>query len=100
MIETVYTYHTGDNTKIERIIEDGGVRINLLTLGAGEGADPHPTPDDAHMIVAKGTLNVALGEQDFHTYEEGTIIKIPANTMMNLKNGGSTVLRVFVIKKQ
>ncbi len=99
MIEKVYTYHTGDTTKVERVVEDG-VRINILTLAVNEGADPHPTPDDAHMIVAKGTLKVALGEQDYHTYNEGTIIKIPANTMMHLTNGGSTVLKVFVIKQQ
>lgn len=99
MIETVYTYHTGDTTKVERVVEDG-VRINILTLAVGEGADPHPTPDDAHMIVAKGTLKVALGDQEFHTYSEGSIIKVPAKTMMNLTNGGTTVLRVFVIKQQ
>ena len=59
MIETVYTYHTGDTTKIERVVEDCGIRINVLTLAVGAAADPHPTPDDAHMIVSTGTLSVA-----------------------------------------
>ena len=100
MIETVYSYHTGETTKVERVVEDGGVRINVLTLAVNEAADPHPTPEDAHMIVSKGTLKVALGDQEFTTYSEGSIIKIPANTMMNLTNGGNSVLRIFVIKKQ
>jgi quercetin dioxygenase-like cupin family protein len=100
MIETLYSYHTGDTTKIERVVEDSGVRINVLTLAVGAAADPHPTPDDAHMIVSKGTLSVALGDQESVTYSEGSIIKIPAHTMMKLANGGSTVLRVFVIKQQ
>ena len=100
MIEKVYQHHTGDTTKVERIVDDSGVRINLLTLAIGESADPHPTPEDAHMIIAKGTLKVAFGDQDFHTYSEGNIIHVPENTMMNLQNGGESVLRVFVIKQQ
>ena len=100
MIETVYAYHTGENTKIERIVDDSGVRINVLTLAVNAVADPHPTPEDAHMIVAKGTLKAALGDQEFQSYSEGSIIKIPAKTMMNLQNGGDCVLRVFVIKQQ
>ncbi len=100
MIETIYHFHTEESTKVERIVDDSGVRINHLVLVKGAGADPHPTPDDAHMIVTKGTLSIALNDQESHEYGEGSIIKIPAKTMMNIKNNGEETLHVFVIKAQ
>lgn len=100
MIEKEYSFNTGDDTLIERIVEDCGVRINKLTLAAGEGAPAHPTPDDAHMIVTKGVLSIALGDQDPHQYEAGKIIRIPGGTMMAISNNGMESLHVFVIKNQ
>ncbi|MDC7244290.1 MAG: cupin domain-containing protein [Sphaerochaetaceae bacterium] len=100
MIEKVYGFHTQESTKVEMIVNDSHVRINHLVLTAGDQADPHPTPDDAHMIVTRGVLSIALGDQEPHNYEEGNIIKIPAGTMMHIKNGGDETLHVFVIKAQ
>ncbi len=100
MIEKEYSFNTGDNTTIERIVEDCGVRINKLTLAEGEGAPTHPTPDDAHLIVVKGTLSIALAEQEPHLYEAGKIIRIPGGTVMTINNGGEGSLHLFVIKNQ
>jgi quercetin dioxygenase-like cupin family protein len=100
MIETVYNYHNQESTKVEMIVNDAGVRINHIVLIKGGAADPHPTPDDAHMIVTKGVLSISLADQEPHTYSEGSIIKIPSGTMMHIKNGGEETLHVFVIKAQ
>ena len=100
MIEKEYSFNTGDETTIERIVEASGVRINKLTLAAGEGAPAHPTPEDAHMIVVKGTLSIALGDQEPHEYETGKIIGIPGGTMMSITNNSTETLHVFVIKQQ
>ncbi len=100
MIEKVYSFFTGDEMNIDRIVEDCGVRINKLTLPAGGGAPAHPTPDDAHMIVARGTLTIALADQEAHSYEEGKIIRIPGGTMMQISNKGDSTLHLFIIKAQ
>jgi quercetin dioxygenase-like cupin family protein len=37
-------------------------------------------------------------EQAFHQYEAGTILKIPINTKMNVKNHNEQVLELIVVK--
>lgn len=100
MIEKTYLFNTTDETSIERIVEDYGVRINKLTLAAKQSAPAHPTAEDAHMIVTSGTLSIALDNQEAHEYPQGSIIGIPAGTMMSIQNNRDTTLHVFVIKRQ
>jgi len=52
------------------------------------------------MIVTEGTLSIALDDQEPHDYHEGSIIGIPAGTMMSISNNRETTLHVFVIKLQ
>ncbi|MBN2858636.1 MAG: cupin domain-containing protein [Sphaerochaetaceae bacterium] len=100
MIETHYSFNTTDETTIEKIVENFGVRINKLTLAGNQSAPVHPTSEDAHMIVTSGTLSIALDAQEPHDYHEGSIIGIPAGTMMSIHNNHETTLHVFVIKRQ
>ena len=100
MIETQYSFNTADETTIERIVEDFGVRINKLTLAGNQSAPAHPTAEAAHMIVTEGTLSIALDDQEPHDYHEGSIIGIPAGTMMSISNNRETTLHAFVIKLQ
>ena len=100
MIEKTYRFNTTDETSIERIVEDYGVRINKLTLAGKQSAPAHPTAEDAHMIVTSGTLSIALDGQEAHEYPQGSIIGIPAGTMMSIENKLETTLHVFVIKRQ
>ena len=98
MIETTYSYNTADKTSIERLVNTAGVVINHLGLAAKEAVNPHVTPDHAHMIVVRGDLSIKLNDQDAHTYGEGSIIGIPAGTLMAIANNGEEALHLFVIK--
>ncbi|MGI6467076.1 MAG: cupin domain-containing protein [Sphaerochaetaceae bacterium] len=99
MVETLYEFSLKEATVVEQIVKEYGVRINHLSLAEGEKVDPHPTPDTAHMIVTQGTLAIKLNDQERKNYSAGTIIGIPANTMLDIVNGGKGVMHLFVIKK-
>ncbi len=98
MIETLYTFSTEDATCVERIVNGPGVRINHLSLAKGESVDPHPTPEAAHFIITRGILGLKLNDQEQKRYSEGTIIAIPAKTMLDITNLGEETMHLFVIK--
>ncbi len=99
MIEKVYSFSTADETAVERIVNENGTIINYLSLAKGEKVDPHPTAEAAHMIVVRGTLAIKLNDQERHSYSEGSIIGIPANTLLDITNGGDQTMHLFVIKR-
>ena len=98
MAEKVYTYSTEDVTAVERIVDNGKVRINHLSLVGGESVDSHATPDAAHFIVTKGTLSLKLNDREEVQYPEGSIIAIKADTMLAISNRHTTTMHLFVIK--
>ncbi|MGI6432961.1 MAG: cupin domain-containing protein [Sphaerochaetaceae bacterium] len=100
MIENVYTFSTEELTHVERIVQQENLRINHLSLAVGDAVDPHPTPEAAHMIVTSGTLALKLNDQEQKHYPAGSIIGIPANTMLHIANGGNKAMHLFVIKTE
>ena len=50
------------------------------------------------MTVVRGKLSIALDDQEIHTYEAGTLLKIPENTKMNVRNLHDPVLELIVVK--
>ena len=69
MVEQVYQLETGDNSN-----------------------------SNVYMTVVRGKLSIALDDQEIHVYEEGTLLKIPENTKMNVKNLNELVLELIVVK--
>lgn len=98
MIEQIYAYSTADTTAVERIVGGPDVRINHLSLAHGESVDPHPTAEAAHMIITRGELGLTLNGQEERRYAEGTIVGIPANTHLGIRNTGEGTMHLFVIK--
>ncbi len=50
------------------------------------------------MIVTKGILSIGLDEQEITLYDSGTILSIPYNVFMNVRNEDEEILELFVIK--
>jgi quercetin dioxygenase-like cupin family protein len=98
MIENTYVFSTADETAVERIVAGPGVRINHLSLAEGQSVDAHRTAEAAHMIITRGVLGLKLDEQEEHRYPEGSIVGIPAGTMLGISNIGEGTMHLFVIK--
>ncbi|MDD3942467.1 MAG: hypothetical protein WCY74_07330 [Sphaerochaetaceae bacterium] len=100
MIEKTYAFSTADATAVERIVATGDVRINHLSLAEHASVDPHKTAEAAHMIITKGVLGLTLDSQEEHRYPEGSIVGIPADTLLGIRNLGEGTMHLFVVKTQ
>ncbi len=50
------------------------------------------------MAVLKGTLSIGLDDQEINEYKEGTLLKIPFKTKMNVGNKHDEILELTVVK--
>lgn len=98
MIEEVYKMVTGNKKTIEKIIQDDNLHYIHMILNKNEGLPEHFSNSNVYMTVLRGVLSIELDEQEFHQYEAGTILKIPFNTKMNVKNKNEQVLEFIVVK--
>jgi quercetin dioxygenase-like cupin family protein len=69
-----------------------------MVFNKDEGLPEHNSNSNVYMTVIRGTLSIALGDQNIHRYEAGTLLKIPFDTKMNVKNLDSQKLELIVVK--
>lgn len=98
MIEQVFNFSTGDEKAVERVLFDENIHYLHMVFNQGEGLPEHYSNSNVYMTVIRGTLSIGLNEQDIHEYGAGTLLKIPVNTKMNVKNLGSATLELIVVK--
>ncbi|PKM58187.1 MAG: hypothetical protein CVU98_02380 [Firmicutes bacterium HGW-Firmicutes-3] len=98
MIEKVYKMTHGNERMIEKVIQDENVHYIHMIFSKEEGLPEHFSNSTLYMTVLRGTLSIALDEQDIHRYEGYSILKIPFNTKMNVKNLDEEVLELIVLK--
>ncbi|HKL74315.1 MAG TPA: cupin domain-containing protein [Clostridia bacterium] len=69
-----------------------------MVLNNGDGLPEHYTNSNVYMTVVQGTLSISLDEQEIHQYMGGTLLKIPFNTKMVVKNMYDATLELIVVK--
>ncbi|WP_138206626.1 cupin domain-containing protein [Haloimpatiens lingqiaonensis] len=98
MIEKVYKM-TRDNVKtVEKLIFDENINYLHMIFNKGEGLPEHFSNSNVYMTVLKGILSIALDEQEIHEYSEGSVLKIPFKTKMNVGNKHDEILELIVVK--
>lgn len=98
MIEQIYQISTGNERVVEKVIQDENLHYMHMILNENEGLPEHFANSNVYMTVVSGHLSIGLNDQQIHEYERGTIVKIPVNTKMNVKNLRGEVLELIVIK--
>jgi len=98
MIEKVFNYSMGDRKIIEKVIMDENLHYMHMVFNKDEGLPVHNTNSNVYMTVVRGTLSIALDEEEIHEYIAGSILKIPFQTKMNVKNLHPETLELFVVK--
>lgn len=83
---------------IEKVIHDENVHFNHMLLNKGEGLPIHFSNSTVYMAVMRGTLTIALGDQEAQIYEAGTLLKIPFNIQMDVQNKHDALLELIVVK--
>ena len=98
MIEQVYKLTVDKERVIEKIIHDENIQYNHLLLNMNEGLPERCTNSTVYLTVLRGTLSIRLGDQERHKYEVGSVLKIPRNIIMNVRNTSEEVLELIIIK--
>lgn len=98
MVEQIFKLSRGDEKAIEKVIFDENLHYIHTVFNQGEGLPEHFSNSNVYMTVVRGTLSIGLDEQDIHEYESGTLLKIPFQTKMNVKNLHAETLELIIVK--
>lgn len=98
MVETTYTLSQSKEKTVEKVILDENIHYIHMTFNENENLPEHYSNSTVYMTVIQGTLSITLDDEPTHTYEAGTLLKIPFNTKMNVGNGHKDRLELIVVK--
>jgi len=98
MIEQVFNISTADEKAVKKVIFDENIHYIHMVFNNDEGLPEHFSNSNVYMTVIRGTLSIGLNDQDIHEYPKGSLLKIPVNTKMNVRNLHQDVLELIVVK--
>ena len=98
MIEQIFKLSDGDEKAVERVVFDENVHYLHMVFNKGEGLPEHFSNSNVYMTVLRGTLSIGLDDQDIHEYPNHTLLKIPVDTKMNVRNLHDDTLELIVVK--
>ena len=98
MIEKAYELSMADEKTVERVIFDENIHYLHMVFPKGEGLPDHFSNSNVYMTVVRGKLSIGLDNQEIHGYPAGTLLRIPFQTKMNVRNLDDAVLELIVVK--
>ena len=98
MIEQIYNLSRGNEKAVEKVIFDENIHYLHMVFNKGEGLPEHFSNSNVYMTVVRGKLSIGLNDQEIHDYEAGTLLKIPYQTKMNVKNLNEETLELIIVK--
>ena len=98
MVEQIFTLSTRDEKTIEKVLFDENLHYLHMIFNQGEGLPEHFSNSNVYMTVIRGTLSIGLDAQEVREYGAGTLLKIPFETKMNVKNLHAKTLELIVVK--
>ncbi len=98
MVQQVFKLAQGNDKAVERVIFDENVHYLHMVFNKDEGLPEHFSNSNVYMTVLRGRLSIGLNEQEIHEYDAGTLLKIPFQTKMNVRNLHSETLELIVVK--
>jgi len=98
MIEQIFELAKGNEKAVEKVVFDENVHYLHMVFNKDEGLPEHFSNSNVYMTVIRGMLSIGLNDQDIHEYEAGTLLKIPFQTKMNVKNLHNETLELIVVK--
>ncbi|MGI6255229.1 MAG: cupin domain-containing protein [Acutalibacter sp.] len=99
MIEQTFSLTQGNQKTVEKVLMDENIHYFHMIFNKGEGMPEHfANAKNIYMTVIRGLLSIGLNEQETHEYPAGTMLKIPFNTKMNVRNFHDDILELIVVK--
>jgi quercetin dioxygenase-like cupin family protein len=98
MVEQIFHLSRGNQKAVEKVVFDENVHYLHMVFNKDEGLPEHFSNSNVYMTVISGNLSIGLDEQEIHRYPAGTLLKIPFQTKMNVKNLDKETLELIVVK--
>jgi len=98
MVEIVYRFSIGNEKSVEKVLFDENIHYLHMVFNKNEGLPAHMSNSNVYMTVVRGALSIGLDEQEIHHYSAGTMLKIPKDTKMNVRNTQDDTLELIVVK--
>jgi quercetin dioxygenase-like cupin family protein len=98
MVEKEYKLSKTNEKAIEKVLFDENLHYLHMVFNKNEGLPEHFSNSNVYMTVIRGTLSIGLDEQDIREYGAGTLLKIPFQTKMNVRNLHAETLELIVVK--
>lgn len=98
MVEQIFKLSLGNERAVEKVIFDENVHYLHMVFNKEEGLPEHLSNSNVYMTVVRGRLSIGLDDQEIHEYDAGTLLKIPFQTKMNVKNLHDETLELIVVK--
>lgn len=98
MVEQIFKLSVGNEKAVEKVIFDENIHYLHMVFNKDEGLPEHFSNSNVYMTVIRGRLSISLNEQETHKYEAGTLLKIPFETKMNVRNLHNETLELIVVK--
>ncbi|MET0016918.1 cupin domain-containing protein [Oscillibacter sp.] len=98
MIEKVFKLSQTNEKAIEKVIFDENLHYLHMVFNKDEDLPEHLSNSNVYMTVIRGKLSIGLDEQEIHEYGAGSLLKIPFQTKMNVRNVHDETLELIVVK--
>ena len=98
MIETVYNLYQGNEKKIEKLVMKQNGQYIHMVFPQGEGLPIHMSNAELFMTVLKGVLTLGLNDLPTHKYKQNTMLNIPFQSRMYVRNEDEETLELLVVK--
>jgi len=98
MIEKVFNLAKGNEKAVEKVVFDENLHYLHMVFNKDEGLPEHFSNSNVYMTIIRGMLSIRLDDQEIQEYGPGTLLKIPFQTKMNVKNLHDGTLELIVVK--
>ncbi len=98
MVEQIFSLLRSNEKAVEKVIFDENLHYLHMVFNKTEGLPEHFSNSNVYMTVVRGKLSIGLNDQEIHEYEAGTLLKIPFQTKMNVKNLHEETLELIIVK--
>ncbi|XMB71946.1 cupin domain-containing protein [Mycoplasmatota bacterium WC30] len=98
MVETAYKLNQGNEKLVEKLIVHEKIQYTHMVFPGGEGLPEHRANAELYFTVLRGILSLRLENQENHKYPVGSVVNVPYNTLMNVRNLDKEVLELVLIK--
>lgn len=98
MVEQIFKLSRGNEKVVEKVVFDDNLHYLHMVFNKEEGLPEHVSNSNVYMTIVRGKISIGLNDQEIHEYDAGTLLKIPYQTKMNVKNLHEETLELIIVK--